>query len=107
MPKQIDGLPSSSRYHYHIYRVQMHKLIVTFTFRNGLSTQTKEISFLEVSPDETQISREERAFRFWINSLGNSTYIDNVFEDLRNGLVSMFYSHNYKNLVSRYLFQIE
>lgn len=85
----------------------MHKLIVTFTFRNGLSTQTKEISFLEVSPDETQISREERAFRFWINSLGNSTYIDNVFEDLRNGLVSMFYSHNYKNLVSRYLFQIE
>ncbi|KAL9454022.1 hypothetical protein AB3S75_009594 [Citrus x aurantiifolia] len=58
-----------------------------FQHRNGLSTQTKEISFLEVSPDETQISREERAFRFWINSLGNSTYIDNVFEDLRNGWV--------------------
>ncbi|ESR61235.1 hypothetical protein CICLE_v100145182mg, partial [Citrus x clementina] len=58
-----------------------------FQHRNGLSTQTKEISFLEVSPDDTQISREERAFRFWINSLGNSTYIDNVFEDLRNGWV--------------------
>ncbi|KAH9745748.1 fimbrin-2 [Citrus sinensis] len=74
-----------------------------FQHRNGLSTQTKEISFLEVSPDDTQISREERAFRFWINSLGNSTYIDNVFEDLRNGLVSMFCSHNYKNLVSRWV----
>lgn len=56
-----------------------------FQHRNGLSTQTKQISFLEISPDEAQMSREERAFRFWINSLGNSAYIDNVFEDLRNG----------------------
>lgn len=56
-----------------------------FQHRNGLSTQTKQISFLEISPDEAQMSREERAFRFWINSLGNSSYIDNVFEDLRNG----------------------
>ncbi|XP_044465480.1 fimbrin-2 [Mangifera indica] len=58
-----------------------------FQHRHGLSTQTKQISFLEILPDDTQISREERAFRFWINSLGNSTYIDNVFEDLRNGWV--------------------
>ncbi|XP_059300756.1 fimbrin-2-like [Lycium ferocissimum] len=56
-----------------------------FQHRNGLSNQTKQISFLEISPDEAQMSREERAFRFWINSLGNSSYIDNVFEDLRNG----------------------
>lgn len=58
-----------------------------FQHRNGLSTQTKQISFLDTSPDDTQISREERAFRFWMNSLGNSTYINNVFEDLRNGWV--------------------
>ncbi|KAI9176309.1 hypothetical protein LWI28_001090 [Acer negundo] len=58
-----------------------------FQHRNGLQTQTKQISFLETLPDDTLISREERAFRFWINSLGNSTYIDNVFEDLRNGWV--------------------
>nr|GMD64269.1 fimbrin-2 [Ipomoea batatas] len=56
-----------------------------FQHRNGLSTQTKQISFLETTPDDAQMSREERAFRFWINSLGNSSYIDNVFEDLRNG----------------------
>lgn len=58
-----------------------------FQHRNGLSTQTKQISFLETLPDDAQVSREERVFRFWINSLGNSTYIDNVFEDLRNGWV--------------------
>ncbi|KAA8543569.1 hypothetical protein F0562_021685 [Nyssa sinensis] len=58
-----------------------------FQHRNGLSTQTKQISFLETLPDDTQISREERAFRFWMNSLGNSTYINNVFEDLRNGWI--------------------
>ncbi|KAL3828957.1 hypothetical protein ACJIZ3_017759 [Penstemon smallii] len=58
-----------------------------FQHRNGLSTQTKQISFLEALPDDTQISREERSFRFWLNSLGNSSYIDNVFEDLRNGWI--------------------
>lgn len=58
-----------------------------FQLRNGLSTQTKQVSFLESSLDDTLISREEKAFRFWLNSLGNSTYIDNVFEDLRNGWV--------------------
>ncbi|KAG6422412.1 hypothetical protein SASPL_118983 [Salvia splendens] len=56
-----------------------------FQHRNGLSTQTKQISFLETLPDDAQTSREERVFRFWLNSLGNSPYIDNVFEDLRNG----------------------
>ncbi|GAB4841511.1 Fimbrin-2 [Ancistrocladus abbreviatus] len=58
-----------------------------FQHRNGLSSQTKQISFLETLPDDAQISREERAFRFWLNSLGNSTYIDNIFEDVRNGWV--------------------
>ncbi|GAB2298121.1 Fimbrin-2 [Dionaea muscipula] len=58
-----------------------------FQHRNGLSTQTKQISFLETLPDNAQVSREERAFRFWFNSLGNSTYLDNIFEDVRNGWV--------------------
>ncbi|XP_077212048.1 fimbrin-2-like [Tasmannia lanceolata] len=58
-----------------------------FQHRNGLSSQTKQISFLEGVSDDAKVSREERAFRLWINSLGNSTYIDNVFEDLRNGWV--------------------
>ncbi|KAH1257371.1 Fimbrin-2 [Glycine max] len=59
-----------------------------FQHRNGLSAQTKQqMSLLETFPDDTQDSREERAFRLWMNSLGNSTYINNVFEDLRNGWV--------------------
>ncbi|MED6161079.1 Fimbrin-2 [Stylosanthes scabra] len=58
-----------------------------FKHRNGLSTQTKQSSLLEALPDDTQDSREERAFRLWMNSLGNSTYINNVFEDVRNGWV--------------------
>ncbi|XP_049380546.1 fimbrin-2-like [Solanum stenotomum] len=56
-----------------------------FQHRNGLSTEAKQVSFVETSPDEAQMSKEERSFRFWINSLGNSSYIDNVFEDLRDG----------------------
>ncbi|CAI0559720.1 unnamed protein product [Linum tenue] len=59
--------------------------LLSLDCRNGLSTKTTQISFLETLPDDTQISREERAFRLWMNSLGNSSYIDNVFEDLRNG----------------------
>ncbi|KAK4268185.1 hypothetical protein QN277_024872 [Acacia crassicarpa] len=58
-----------------------------FQLRNGLSTQTRQASFLDTLPDDTQDSREERAFRLWINSLGNSTYVNNVFEDVRNGWV--------------------
>lgn len=58
-----------------------------FQKRNGLSSQMKQISFLEGMPDDAQISREESVFRLWINSLGISTYINNVFEDLRNGWV--------------------
>ncbi|WJX91822.1 Fimbrin-2 [Trifolium repens] len=58
-----------------------------FQHRNGLTDQTKQISLLQALPDDTEDSREERAFRLWINSLGNSTYINNVFEDLRNGWI--------------------
>ncbi|KAL4185274.1 hypothetical protein AMTRI_Chr10g229900 [Amborella trichopoda] len=58
-----------------------------FHHRNGLSTESKKISFAEMMPDDVQVSREERAFRLWINSLGTVTYVNNVFEDVRNGWV--------------------
>uniref|UniRef100_A0ACD5VED8 Uncharacterized protein n=1 Tax=Avena sativa TaxID=4498 RepID=A0ACD5VED8_AVESA len=56
-----------------------------FQIRNGLSKQMKQVSFVDGLSDDAQVSREERSFRLWINSLGISTYINNVFEDLRNG----------------------
>ncbi|XP_068641451.1 fimbrin-5-like [Aristolochia californica] len=58
-----------------------------FHHRNGLSVDTKKMSFAEMMEDDVQVSREERAFRLWINSLGIATYINNVFEDVRNGWV--------------------
>ncbi|KAF3453371.1 hypothetical protein FNV43_RR03811 [Rhamnella rubrinervis] len=56
-----------------------------FHQRNGLSTDNKKISFAEMMTDDMQTSREERCYRLWINSLGIVTYVNNVFEDVRNG----------------------
>ncbi|XP_042468770.1 fimbrin-1-like isoform X1 [Zingiber officinale] len=58
-----------------------------FHFRNGLSIDSKNISFAEMMPDDVQVCREERVFRLWINSLGIPTFVNNVFEDVRNGWV--------------------
>lgn len=58
-----------------------------FHQRSGLSTDTKKISFAEMMTDDVQISREERCFRLWINSLGIDTYVNNLFEDVRNGWI--------------------
>ncbi|XP_010913192.1 fimbrin-4 [Elaeis guineensis] len=58
-----------------------------FQHRNGLSTDSKKMSLAEMTPDDIQVSREEKAFRLWINSLGIATYVNNLFEDVRNGWV--------------------
>ncbi|KAL5548515.1 hypothetical protein UlMin_003746 [Ulmus minor] len=58
-----------------------------FHHRSGLSTDSKKISFAEMMTEDVQTSREERCFRLWINSLGIASYVNNVFEDVRNGWV--------------------
>ncbi|XP_022727933.1 fimbrin-5-like [Durio zibethinus] len=58
-----------------------------FQHRNGLSTDSNKMSFAEMMTDDAQTSREERCFRLWINSLGVATYVNNLFEDVRNGWV--------------------
>ncbi|CAN8232631.1 unnamed protein product [Cochlearia groenlandica] len=58
-----------------------------FQHRNGLTVDTSKTSFAEMMTDDIETSREERCFRLWINSLGTATYVNNVFEDLRNGWV--------------------
>lgn len=58
-----------------------------FHERNGLTVDFTAISFAEMLKDDEQTSREERAFRIWINSLGISVYVNNLFEDLRDGWV--------------------
>ncbi|CAA0825060.1 Fimbrin-5 [Striga hermonthica] len=58
-----------------------------FQHRNGLSVDTKKISFAEMMTDDAQTSKEERCFRLWINSLGIDFYVNNLFEDVRTGWV--------------------
>ncbi|KAK7300001.1 hypothetical protein RJT34_10832 [Clitoria ternatea] len=58
-----------------------------FHHRSGLSTDTKKVSYAEIISDDVQTSREERCFRLWINSLGISTHVNNLFEDVRNGWI--------------------
>lgn len=58
-----------------------------FQHRNGLSVDSKKSSFAEMMTDDAETSREERCFRLWINSLGIPTYVNNLFEDVRNGWV--------------------
>ncbi|KAF7831324.1 fimbrin-1-like [Senna tora] len=58
-----------------------------FHYRNGLSTDNKKLSYAEMMTDDVLTSREERCFRLWINSLGIGTYVNNLFEDVRNGWI--------------------
>ncbi|CAH9054524.1 unnamed protein product, partial [Cuscuta epithymum] len=58
-----------------------------FQRRNGLSVENSKLSFATMMTDDDQTSRDERCFRLWINSLGVDTYVDNLFEDVRNGWV--------------------
>ncbi|KAG5138301.1 hypothetical protein JHK82_023032 [Glycine max] len=45
------------------------------------------MSYAEMMTDDVQTSREERCFQLWINSLGISTHVNNMFEDVRNGWI--------------------
>ena len=49
----------------------------------------QDLSLLAELPadDDGGDSREERAFRMWINSLGIERYVHNLFEDVRDGMV--------------------
>ncbi|KAH6756896.1 fimbrin-like protein 2 [Perilla frutescens var. hirtella] len=59
-----------------------------FQHRNGLSSvENSKASFAEMMEDDAQTSREERCFRLWLNSLGVETYVNNLFEDVREGWV--------------------
>ncbi|KAL8226438.1 hypothetical protein R6Q57_016270 [Mikania cordata] len=58
-----------------------------FHERNGLSNDSSKTSYAEMMQDDEEVSREERCFRLWINSLGISSYVNNVFEDVRNGWI--------------------
>ncbi|GMH12576.1 hypothetical protein Nepgr_014417 [Nepenthes gracilis] len=58
-----------------------------FQHRNGLSVDSQKLSIADQTTDDAQTSREERCFRLWINSLGITTYVNNLFEDVKTGWV--------------------
>lgn len=50
----------------------------------------EELTFvarLSISDDDGGDSREERAFRMWLNSLGIETYVNNLYDDVHDGIV--------------------
>jgi len=51
-------------------------------------TEEEQKDLAGMMEDDTGDSREERAFRMWINTLGiKDLYIDNLFQDCKDGLV--------------------
>ena len=50
--------------------------------RNGLSNK---YSYAEMIMDDEQDSRDERAFRMWINSLGIDTFVHDLFNGVKDG----------------------
>ncbi|KAE8660171.1 Fimbrin-3 [Hibiscus syriacus] len=56
-----------------------------FHQRNGLSVDNEKIPFEEGVTDDVHLSRDERRFRLWMNSLGIETCVNNLFEDVRTG----------------------
>lgn len=77
---------SSLRTCYSLTFYDSNSQIFTFLFcRSGLSTDSSKFTFAElIESDDEQDSREERAFRMWINSLGIE-YVSSLFEDVRDG----------------------
>ena len=68
-----------------------------FNTKHGLKlTPDEEEVFEDFASDKDNVvdSREERAFRFWINSLGiSNVFIRNLYEDLNDGIVLCKFIH--------------
>jgi len=61
-----------------------------FNHCSGLNpiTEDEEKALIGMMEDDVGDSREERAFRMWINTLGiEDMYVNNIFEDCKDGLV--------------------
>lgn len=60
-----------------------------FNSHNGLEPLTQEeYEAAKLLYDDVEGTREERAFRMWINSLGlDDVYVNNLYEDVRSGVL--------------------
>lgn len=61
-----------------------------FNHCHGLDPPTEQEAYeaAKLLNDDVEGSREERAFRMWINSMGlNDLYVNNLYEDCRSGVL--------------------
>lgn len=72
-----------------------------FNTKHGLEELTlAEIEKIGMLNDDIEGSRDERAFRFWINSLNlENIYINNLYEECSDGLVLLHVIHKLDNTV--------
>lgn len=72
-----------------------------FNTKHGLEELTQEeIEKFGILNDDVEGSRDERAFRFWINSLNiDNIYINNLYEEAGDGLVLLHVCHKLDNTV--------
>lgn len=72
-----------------------------FNTKHGLEELSEEeIAKFGILNDDVEGSRDERAFRFWINSLNiENIYINNLYEECRDGLVLLHVIHKLDNTV--------
>jgi len=71
--------------------VKVNTLFVSYIFntKHGLEELTKEeYDAAAMIDDDVEGSREERAFRLWINSLGiDDVYVNNLYDDCKDGVI--------------------
>ncbi len=75
-----------------------------FNAKHGLEELNQEeaalIDKMGIIDDDIEGSRDERAFRFWINSLNiDDLYINNLYDECRDGLVLLKVIHKLDNTV--------
>jgi len=70
-----------------------------FNTKHGLQQLTQEeFEAAGLIDDDREGSREERAFRLWINSMQiENCFIENLFEEIRDGLVILRVCHRIDN----------
>lgn len=71
--------------------VKLNTLFLSLIFINdhGLDALTQEeFEAATIDDDDMEGSNEERAFRFWINSMGlEDVFVNNLYEDVKDGVL--------------------
>ena len=71
-----------------------------FNTKHGLDELEEKLDLAGIIDDDIEGTKEERAFRMWINSLGiEDVFIDSLFTDLQDGLVLLKVIHRIDNTV--------